>query len=76
MFLKLLIFALAALLIYKLLGGKLPSIPKRDSGPKKPQSEDEEAMVPCQACSVYVSLKESVLIGGNYYCSECAKKEG
>lgn len=75
MIVKLLIFALAALFIYKLLGGKLPTLPKKESKKQDPKGEDEEAMVPCQRCDVYVALKESVIIGGKYYCDECAKKE-
>ena len=69
MILKLIIFAAVALLIYKFLGGKLPTI-----GNKTPEEKklDEDTLVECETCHTFVTLKESILVNGKYYCSkEC-----
>ncbi len=43
---------------------------------KKVESRgDEQTMVPCKECGLYVSSDEGVVADGNHYCSlECAKK--
>lgn len=43
----------------------LPSKTKRDA--KQP---DEDTMVPCETCGVYVSAEEAFLKDGKYYCSK------
>ena len=70
MILKLIVFAAIGIFIYKLLGGQLPSIPKKSSKPKTKQP-DGDTMVECSKCGTYVSIKEATLINGKYYCSEC-----
>ena len=78
MILKLLIFAFIGIMIYKFLGGQLPTIgkerPKSDG--KRGQSDmDEDTMVECSTCGTFVTLKESIIIHGKYYCSrECIPK--
>ncbi|RRS30829.1 MAG: hypothetical protein P794_05455 [Epsilonproteobacteria bacterium (ex Lamellibrachia satsuma)] len=68
MILKLIIFAIAGLFIYKLLGGKLPSIGKNNEEKKI----DEDTLVECSKCGTYVTIKESIIVNGKYYCSkEC-----
>ena len=69
MILKLIIFAAAGLFIYKLLGGELPSIGNKSTPKKKP---DADTLVECSKCGTYVTIKESVIINGKYYCDECA----
>ena len=69
MILKLIIFAIAGVLIYKFFGGKLPTIGGKTKEEKK---LDEDTLVECEKCSTYVTVKESVLINGMYYCDECA----
>ncbi|MFT7880341.1 MAG: PP0621 family protein [Sulfurimonas sp.] len=72
MILKIIIFAVVALLIYKFLGGKLPTI-----GNKSPEEKkiDDDTLVECETCHTFVTLKESIIINGKYYCSqECADK--
>ncbi|HEO97906.1 MAG: hypothetical protein JW682_04870 [Campylobacterales bacterium] len=72
MILKIILFAVVALLIYKFLGGKLPAI-----GGKNPEQKkiDEDTLVECETCHTFVTLKESIIINGKYYCSqECADK--
>ena len=71
MILKLIIFAIAGLLIYKFLGGKLPTLGKKSPHEKK---LDEDTLVECSKCGTYVTVKESVIINGKYYCDECAEK--
>ena len=69
MILKLIIFAVAGYFIYKLFGGKLPTIGKSKTEIKL----DEDTLVECEKCSTYVTIKESVIINGKYYCDECAE---
>jgi uncharacterized protein len=45
---------------------------KKDTSAKKPE---EDTMVPCEACGVFVSVKEAFLKDGKYYCSKsCMEK--
>lgn len=68
MFLKLVILAVVAFLIYQFFGGKLPQF-GRSSHQKK---LDNDTLVECKRCSTYVTVKESLIIDGEYYCStEC-----
>ena len=68
MILKLLIFAILGLLIYKFLGGKLPTFGKTAEDKKL----DDDTLVECKKCGTYVTIKESIIVHGEYYCSkEC-----
>lgn len=68
MILKLLIFAIVAVLIYKFFGGKLPTFGKSPHEKKL----DEDTLVECTKCHTYVTVKESIIVNGKYYCSpEC-----
>lgn len=68
MFLKLLIFAIAGLAIYKFFGGKFPSIGRTPQQKKL----DEDTLVECKSCNTYVTVKESIIKDAQYYCSkEC-----
>ncbi|MBD3789973.1 MAG: hypothetical protein IE885_06380 [Campylobacterales bacterium] len=70
MLLKLLIFVLAGLAIYKLFGGKLPTLGKT----KEEKKLDEDTLIECEKCGTYVTLKESIFVNGKHYCSkECTK---
>ncbi len=41
---------------------------------KKIDKDDSETMVECEACDVYISVEDSIIKDGKYYCSkECAK---
>ena len=70
MILKLIILAIAGVMIYKFFGGKLPTIGSKTKEEKK---LDEDTLVECSKCKTYVTVKESVLINGKFYCDECAK---
>ena len=68
MILKLLVFAVVGLLIYKFFGGNLPTLGKTAQQKKL----DEDTLVECEKCSTYVTVKESFIVHGKYYCSkEC-----
>ena len=68
MILKLIAVAIVGLLIYKLFGGKLPTLGKTPREKKL----DDDTLVECEKCSTYVTVKESIIVTGKYYCSnEC-----
>ncbi len=68
MILKLLIFVAAGLLIYKFFGGRFPTFGKTPYEKKL----DDDTLVECTTCHTYVTVKESIIVGGKYYCStEC-----
>lgn len=70
MILKLILFVAVALLIYKFLGGSFPKIGKSAEERKL----DEDTLVECETCHTFVTLKESIMVKGKYYCSkECIK---
>ena len=73
MILKLLIFAIVAVMVYKFFGGQLPGL-----GKKKPHVQedlDEDTLVECETCGTYVTIKECIIIHKKYYCSqECIPK--
>ena len=66
MILKLIVFAVVGLLIYKFFGGKLPKIGKSPHEKKL----DDDTLVECETCHTYVTVKESMIVNGKYYCSE------
>jgi len=57
MILKLIIFAVAGVLIYKFFGGKLPTIGGKSKEEKK---LDADTLVECEKCGTYVTVKEGV----------------
>jgi len=70
MILKLLIFAVVGLLIYRFFGGTLP----RFGRSQEQKQLDEDTLVECVSCHTYVTVKESLISNGKYYCSlECKK---
>ncbi len=64
--LKLLIFVIAGLAIYKLFGGKFPSLAKKRNEKKL----DADTLIECAKCGTYVTIKESIIVNGKYYCSD------
>ncbi len=68
MIFKLLIFAIIGVMIYKFFGGKLPKVGKTPHEKKL----DDDTLVECKTCNTYVTVKESIIVSGEYYCSkEC-----
>ena len=69
---KVIILAIAALMIYKLVGGQLPSIRKSKTKKSKDKHIDNDTLVECVTCKTYVTAKDSFIVNGKYYCSkEC-----
>jgi len=71
MIFKLIVFAAIGIFVYKLLGGQLPSIGKKQTSPK-PKKPESDTLVECSKCGTYVTVEETTLIHGKYYCDECA----
>ncbi len=76
MILKLLVFAIVGIMIYKFFGGKLPTLGKKNGEKEDPKSPlDEDTLVECTKCGTFVTIKESIVIHGKYYCStDCTPK--
>ncbi len=70
MIFKLLLFAVVAVALYRLMGGKLPIVDKPKAAQKKREKESEETMVECTHCGTYVAVKEAYIVSGRYYCSK------
>jgi len=65
---KLVLILIIGAIIYFLFFKK--TLPKESDKPKKMNDDD---MVECSRCGVYVNIKEAVIKDGKYYCSkECA----
>jgi len=68
MILKLIIFAVAGMMVYRFFGGKLPSLKQY----KEKKKLEDDTLVECVTCSTYVTSKESITKNGYTYCSvEC-----
>ena len=74
--LKLLIIAIVGIMIYKFLGGKLPTLgnSSKEKGDLK-STPDEDTLVECSKCGTFVTVKESIVVHTQHYCSiECTPK--
>jgi len=76
MILKLIVFGLLGLVIYKFITGRLSILTGRNSESidKKEQKKiEEDTLVECDKCGTFVTYKESIIVKGKVYCSkECA----
>ena len=52
-------------MIYRFFGGELPILGKS----REDKKIEEDTLVECESCSTYVTVKESIIVGGKYYCS-------
>jgi uncharacterized protein len=69
MFLKLLLFAVIGVVIYRAFGGKVPLL---DSDKPSDKSIAEDTLVECATCGTYVTFRESITVQKKHYCSkEC-----
>ena len=76
MILKLLLVIGVIAIVYFMFIKKKPleSKPKSKTQKKKEQPQVDD-MIECESCGVYVSIEESILSNGHYYCSrECVIK--
>jgi uncharacterized protein len=71
MILKLILFAAIGIFIYKLMGGKLPTLKNSKRSKPKKKKLDSETLVECEKCGTYVTIEETTIISGKYYCDEC-----
>jgi len=71
MILKLLIFGVVAILVYRFFGGTFPRFGRRSQEEKQ---LDDDTLVECVGCHTYVTVKESLISSGEYYCSSECKK--
>lgn len=70
MILRLILIVIVGVLIYRLFGGKFPSWRKES----KEKKLEEDTLVECETCGTYVTVKESIIINGKYYCcTECTQ---
>ena len=47
-----------------------PALKTPKGAKKKKTALDDEEMVQCEHCSVYVALEETLISNGKYYCSQ------
>ncbi len=67
---KLILLGLIIYIIYIIFFKK--SIPFSNHPTKRAKDEDAQTVVECKQCGTYVSLDESILVDGKYFCSkEC-----
>ena len=67
-----LLFLLAvAVVVYLLLKSFRRQAPKQDASAPPPAEE----MVRCAQCGVHLPKSESILAGGNFYCSDAHRRQ-
>ena len=80
MFLKILIIIIFIYILYRFLGGKKLEVPTfkkpKNSGYNKEVKElEENTLVECNKCGVYITQKEAIFKNKEYYCSDCIKEK-
>ena len=78
MILKLLLLAAIGIVLYRLAGGTFPTLKRpasrtfrRSSDHQRHKQLDDNTLVECASCGTYVTVKESIIIQGRYYCDGC-----
>jgi hypothetical protein len=75
MILKLIIFAVVAGFIYRLVGGKIPFIDKPTSKKAEHEFGELEATSECATCGTYMTEDDALIYHRKAYCStECLEK--
>ena len=72
MVLKIILILIVIYFLYRFLGGKF-SLPKRENSSSS--IDDENTLVECSKCGVYITQKESIKIENKIYCSDCVKEK-
>lgn len=67
---RLLFFAVIAAVVYWLLKSYQKQLPENEDVPS-----EVEDMVRCVHCGVHLPKHESILAGGEYFCSEAHRRE-
>ncbi len=68
---KIIILAILLYLLYKALGGEF-KLPQKKSS--RSREEDENTLVECKKCGIYITEKEAIKKSGSFYCQECYKE--
>ncbi len=66
---KIIILGVLLYLLYKALGGEFKLAQKKGS-----REEDENTLVECKKCGIYITEKEAIRKNGFFYCQECYKE--
>ncbi len=75
MILKLIIFAVIAGFIYRLMGGNIPFIDKAKSKKSEHEFGEIEATSECASCGTYMTEDDALIYHKKSYCStECVEK--
>jgi len=76
MWLKLLIFAIAGVAIYRFFGGKVPFLDKpKEDNENEHDFGEIEATSACATCGTYITETDALIYQKKSYCShECLKK--
>jgi late competence protein required for DNA uptake (superfamily II DNA/RNA helicase) len=67
MVLKIIFLVAVIYFLYRLFGGRI--LPKKK---ENKDIEDENTLVECCKCGIYITKKEAVKKFDKYYCNECA----
>jgi len=54
---------------------KKPAITAESNEGKHTKKADDDTMVPCETCGVFVSVKEAFIKDGKYFCSKACMEE-
>ena len=71
MLIKIILLLVLLYLLYKAFGGEF-KLPKKKSSSL--DENDENTLVECCKCEVYITQKEAVKKGKLYYCQECKEE--
>ncbi|MCK4442161.1 MAG: hypothetical protein KAU90_09130 [Sulfurovaceae bacterium] len=79
MILRLIIFAIVGVIIYRFLGGRVPFIDRNKSSAKENSSDDDFTKVAptsqCAMCGTYMTEDDAIIYQKKSYCSkECLDK--
>jgi uncharacterized protein len=73
--LKLIIFAVIGIVIYRFLGGRVPFIDRRKSSDEKHEFGQIETTSECAYCNTYMTEEDAIIYRKRAYCSnECLEK--
>ncbi len=72
MLIKILLLLVVLYYLYKLFGGKFELTKK--SEPKEDKEVDENTLVECSKCGVYITKKEAKILDKEIICTDCAKE--
>ncbi|NPA27437.1 MAG: hypothetical protein GXN91_00075 [Epsilonproteobacteria bacterium] len=79
MVLKIIFLIIIIYLLYRFFGGKIevPKFKKKEniSEVDEVKELEENTLVECNKCGVYITQKEAIFKNKEYYCSDCIKEK-